>query len=189
MTLDKDIITVTEAAKLCNVTRATIWRWIKSGLLNAGATAGGHHRINRKDLAELIQFKNMKSRCRDDAGNYRILVVDDDPKVQKVLGLRLNKKGYEMDYASDGFEAGLKTIRFKPHLIILDLFMPKMDGFEVCQQLKLNDDTKDIKIIAISGLESEENKKRILGFGADLFLGKDLDFKVLVKEISDLLTK
>jgi len=59
MKFGNEIITVTEAAKFCRVTRATLWRWEKSGLLNAGVTAGGHYRISREDFSKLIKSKSM----------------------------------------------------------------------------------------------------------------------------------
>ncbi len=184
---ENEIISVTEAAKLCKVTRATIWRWIKSGLLNAGVTAGGHYRITSKDLQNLIKSKNMTFSCRTDIDKYKILVVDDDPSVRNLLGKSLARKGYDVAYASDGFEAGVKTIKFEPNIVILDLFMPKMDGFEVCHQLKKNSDTSSIKIIAISGYESKENKERILSCGADRFFVKPVDIKALISEIHHLI--
>ncbi len=187
MKFDNEIISVTEAAKLCKVTRATIWRWIKSGLLNAGVTAGGHYRITRVDLYNLIKSKEMTSSCRTSIDKHKILIVDDDPSVRKLLDQVLTRKGYDVAYASDGFEAGVKTVKFEPHVVILDLFMPKMDGFEVCQQLKKNSYTSSIKIIGISGDESKENKERILSCGADRFFVKPIDIKVLISEIHHLI--
>jgi excisionase family DNA binding protein len=187
MKLDSEIITVIEAAGICKVTRATIWRWIKSGLLNAGVTAGGHYRISRGDLNKLIESKDMNSQRRTDNNKLRVLVVDDDAAVRKVTGKALTRAGYQVDYASDGFEAGVKTIKFQPLVIVLDLFMPRMDGFEVCQQIKKNKDTSGIKIIAISGYVSEKNKERILSCGADSFFNKPVDFKDLTLKIEELI--
>jgi len=119
--------------------------------------------------------------------NKKVLIVDDDPAIQKLLGRALNGNGFETEYAADGFEAGMKTIIFRPHLVILDLFMPKMDGFEICRLLKESPETADIKIITISGFATEENRQRILNCGADLFLPKPLDIKNIKKEIGNIL--
>ena len=162
MKFGNDIITVTEAAKLCKVTRATIWRWVKSGLLNAGVTAGGHYRISREDLSKLIKSKSMACCSRTETNKHKVLVVDDDPSVRKLLIMAFMKNGFEVDSASDGFEAGIKIVKFQPHIVILDLYMPKLDGFEVCRRLKNNNDTSNIKIVAISGYEDQKNKERIL---------------------------
>ncbi len=187
MKVDDEIITVTEAAKLCKVTRATIWRWIKSGALNAGVTAGGHYRIFREDLHTFITSKGMTNCSRTGIKKHKVLIVDDDPSVRKLLIVAFMKYGFAVDSASDGFEAGIKTIKFQPDIVILDLYMPKLDGFEVCRQLKNNNSSSDIKIVAISGNENQKNREKILSCGADLFFEKSVDIKVIIKEINKLI--
>jgi excisionase family DNA binding protein len=189
MKFGNDIITVTEAAKLCKVTRATIWRWVKSGLLNAGVTAGGHYRISREDLSKLIKSKSMACCSRTETNKHKVLVVDDDPSVRKLLIMAFMKNGFEVDSASDGFEAGIKIVKFQPHIVILDLYMPKLDGFEVCRRLKNNNDTSNIKIVAISGYEDQKNKERILSCGADRFFEKPVNIKIIINETNKLIRK
>lgn len=187
MRFDNEIITVTEAAKVCKVTRATIWRWVKSGLLKAGVTAGGHYRIFREDLHKLIKSKDMTSCSRTVINKHKILIVDDDPSVRKLFIMAFMKNGFETDSASDGFEAGIKVVKFQPHIVILDLYMPKLDGFEVCRQLKNNNGTSTIKIIAISGYTDQKNREKIISCGADRFFEKPVDMKVIIKEINHLI--
>ncbi|MBU2430839.1 MAG: response regulator [Proteobacteria bacterium] len=187
MKVDDEIITVTAAAKRCKVTRATIWRWIRSGVLNAGVTAGGHYRILRKDLHALIESKEMTSCTRTGRAPHKVLIVDDDPSVRKLLIVAFRKNGFEVDSAADGFEAGIKTIQFQPDLVILDLYMPKLDGFEVCRQLKGNNSTSSIKIFAISGNKDQKNKEQILSCGADGFFEKSEDIKAIIREVNTLI--
>lgn len=187
MEFDNEIITVTEAAKLCKVTRATIWRWIKSGLLNAGVTAGGHYRIYREDLDKLIKSKDMTCCSRIERNKHKVLIVDDDPSVRKLFIMTFMKNGFEVDSATDGFEAGIKIVKFQPHIVILDLYMPKLDGFEVCRQIKNNSSTSNIKIIAISGHDDQKIRKRILSCGADRFFEKPVDIKIIISEIDKLI--
>ena len=184
---EKDILTVSEAAKMCSVTRATIWRWIKAGRLRSAATAGGHHRIHMDDLKELKKKHDMGNRIRSDRPEKRILIVEDDPNIRKILSTALSKDGYDVTWASDGFEAGIQTMKFQPDLIILDLFMPRLDGFEVCRRLKEDKDTAHTKVLAMSGFDTEENRQRILGCGADRFLSKPIDIKSIRKEIAEIL--
>jgi len=66
----------------------------------------------------------------------KILIVDDDLQVRQMLAIVLSKEGFETETASDGFEAGVKAVRFQPGLFVLALFMPGMDGFETCRRLK-----------------------------------------------------
>lgn len=172
---------------MCSVTRATIWRWIKAGRLRSAATAGGHHRIHMDDLQALRKNNDMVNRVRTDKTIKRVLIVDDDPSFRKILNRVLSADGYAVAWASDGFEAGIQTMKFQPNLIMLDLFMPRMDGFEVCRRLKEDHDTAHTKVIAMSGFDTEENRRRIIDCGADLFLPKPLDISAIRKEIADIL--
>ena len=89
--------------------------------------------------------------------------------------------------ALNGQEALDKIPELNPDVICTDLHMPKMDGFEVCQQLKNNSGTSAIKIIAISGDKTKGNEERILSCGADQFFAKPVDLKVLINEIRHLI--
>jgi excisionase family DNA binding protein len=179
-------LTVVEAAKICGVTRSTVWRWIKIGQLDAAITAGGHHRINETVLKEFMDRKKMYCGYRGELIK-KILIVDDDPSIQKYFSRLFSEKEFELFYASDGFEAGMKTIKYKPNLLILDLFMPEMDGFKVCEQIKNEPETSKTKIIAISGYDTKENKNRILKIGADSFCPKPIDSIQMIKEIDRLM--
>lgn len=186
MIRQENFLTVVDASKICGVTRATVWRWIKSGQLKAAITAGGHHRISEVGLHDFMDKKKMPTRYRGNR-KKKILVVDDDPTIRKYLSRILNRDYFELDFAADGFEAGVKTMKFEPELITLDLFMPKMDGFKVCQQIKENPDTSGAKIIAVSGHDTEMNRKKIADAGADAFHPKPIDSITLIAEIERLL--
>lgn len=185
MGLPKETFTVAEAAKVCGVNRVTVWRWVKANDLPATTTLGGHHRIRKSDLSRFMA-KNLK-----DTGSgwskKRILIVDDDPHVQKLMTRTIEKEGYTVATCSNGFEAGIRVMRFQPHLILLDLFMPYMDGFQVCRQLKGDPETAGIKIIAISGHSSQPNIDKALDCGADLFIKKPYEKAQLVQQIASLL--
>ena len=116
----------------------------------------------------------------------KVLTVDDDPDIIKLFRRILDETDFEVDYAVDGFVAGIKTEGFKPHLIVLDLILPNMDGFEVCRQLRKNLDFQGVKIIAITGYDTKESEKKIIGDGADLFLPKPLDSRIVLREIHRL---
>jgi len=183
----QEIFTIPQAAELCGVSRWTMRNLVTSGKLKASRTHGGHYRILGKDLESFTLEKKMFPYSNNQTRTKKILIADDDDNIRKLIGEMLTRSGYEVEYASDGFETGMKIVEMKPHLVILDLFMPKMDGFEVCRRLKENKDTESIKVIAISGFPTKENMQRILDCGADLFLEKPLDMRNFKKKIDSVL--
>ena len=189
MSLEKDILTIPEAAKYCAVDRTTMWRWIKSGNLQVSVTPGGHHRILKQDLESFLVDKGMYPLARKHFPKNKILVVDDDPIIQKALPKVLLAHNYETCMASDGFEAGIKIMQFKPDLVILDLIMPGMDGFEVCGILKGDPTTSHIKILILTGYDTSENRNQIMEAGADDILSKPAETDTLLQHIENLLGK
>ncbi len=183
----KDILTIPEAAKYCATDRTTMWRWVKSGNLMVSVTPGGHHRIVKEDLESFMREHGMYPMARKYFPRKRILIVDDDPLIRKALSMAFSARKYETEVAADGFEAGIKVMQFKPDLIILDLIMPGMDGFEVCNLIKKDSNLSHIKILVLTGYDSEENKEKIMKAGADCFLVKPADEEKLLQNIEGLL--
>jgi excisionase family DNA binding protein len=184
--IDKDFLTVAQAALICMVTRVTMWRWVKSGGIRSSATVGGHHRISRADLVQFIQMNKMGPRIQNDSSKRRILIVDDELALQRYLTRVLKNNGYEVQVCTDGFEAGVYVMKLRPHLILLDLFMPRMNAFQTCRLIKGEPETAHIKIIAISGNSPETIIDRILKCGADGFLQKPLDNKTVIQQIESI---
>ncbi|MBP7088807.1 MAG: response regulator [Candidatus Omnitrophica bacterium] len=117
----------------------------------------------------------------------KILVVDDEPQLVELLKIRLEANDYEVLVASDGQE-GLKMARNKkPDLIILDLMLPKIDGFTVCRMLKFDEKYKNIPIIMFTARAQETDKKLGREVGANEYITKPFDPQVLLKKIEDLL--
>lgn len=185
--MQNDFYTIPQAAGICSVGRTTMWRWVKSGELNAFPTPGGQYKIRKKDLKSFIEEKMQHLAVAESFQEKKIMIVDDDPAIQKLLFKMLSADGYRIEIASDGFEAGVKTIQFKPDLMILDLFMPGMNGFEVCKQIKANSNTSHIKILAHTGYDTPENRERILQAGADGYMAKPVRKKTLLQNLEDLL--
>ncbi len=181
------LYTVAEAAKLCGVSRVTIWRWIKSNGLPAMKTAGGHHRIDGQELWTFLAKHNGSTRKATPSQRLRTLVVDDDPQIQKYLSRLLTDLGHSVQTSKDGFEAGLRVATFRPQLVILDIVMPNMDGLEVCRLLKSEPSTAAVHVIAISGYDVVMNERRALACGADSFIAKPIDRIQLLNEIETLL--
>jgi CheY-like chemotaxis protein len=116
-------------------------------------------------------------------------VVDDDLIIVEsiVQALEEDEHDYEVISASDGFEAGLQVKHFNPDLLILDIMMPDIKGFEVCKKIKSNEDTKHIKIIVLSAYLDEDKFKQMKESGADICFSKPLPLSKLKEEVAKLL--
>ena len=179
--------TAPEAAKICSVSRTTMWRWVKYGELKGFRTPRGIYKIRKKDLESFIRKKMKHLPVVDLLQKKKILIVDDDKQIVEVLSQMLSSDGYQIEKAFDGFEAGRKVIQFMPDLMILDLYMPGMDGFEVCRRVKKDSDTSHILIMALTGFDTPENEDRIMKAGADGYMAKPVDKDELIQNIEDIL--
>lgn len=120
---------------------------------------------------------------------FKILVVDDEEDIRELLQHLLQKEGYEVAVAVNGREAVKKTLEWQPHLILLDLMMPEMDGIEACREIR---GKKEIKNTIIAFLTARnEDYSQIAGFesGADDYISKPIKPRVLLSRISALLRR
>ncbi len=179
-----------EVANICQVAQGTVIRWIKEGKLLASSTAGGHNRIRRVDLLQLL--KELRLPIPPEFINeskVRVLIIDDEPAMKAMIRCMLeeNFENILIEEAAEGLMAGWQAHSFRPDLIILDLMLPGLDGFQVCKFIRQFPELKRTKIIAISGLHDPETKERILNLGADQFLTKPFDLSSLEEKIRGLL--
>jgi len=107
-----------------------------------------------------------------DRENFKILVVDDLLENLRLLATLLMEEGYEVRRAPDGAMALSNVPRFEPDLILLDIMMPEMNGYEVCQQLKANEQTRDIPIIFLSALDLTFDKVKAFEVGSADYINK-----------------
>ena len=113
----------------------------------------------------------------------RILIVDDESDLVSVLRMGLEIEGFEVIDAADG-EAGLRLAqREKPDLVVLDLMLPKIDGYKVCRTLKFDERYRTLPIVVLSARSGEQDKKLALDMGADAFVSKPYDMGELVRLI------
>jgi DNA-binding response OmpR family regulator len=120
----------------------------------------------------------------------KILFIEDEPTLQKTLGDALTKEGYQIKTAFDGEEGLLVAKEYKPDLILLDLILPKMDGFAVLQELKKDEETKAVPVIVLTNLEGTADVEKVLELGATTYLVKtNYDLKEVVEKIKKTLEK
>ncbi len=121
--------------------------------------------------------------------DIKILLVDDEPDILEIVGYNLSLEGYQIFKAENGFEAVKKAKKIKPHLIILDVMMPKMDGIEACSQIRKLPKLENIIITFLTA--RGEDYSQVAGFdaGADDYVTKPIKPKVLVSKVKALLRR
>jgi len=121
--------------------------------------------------------------------SIKILLVDDEPDILEILSYNLSAEGYQISTASNGVEAVKKAKKHLPHLIIMDVMMPEMDGIEACEKIRILPQLKDTIITFLTA--RGEDYSQVAGFeaGADDYITKPIKPKVLVSKIKSLLRR
>jgi len=181
----KKTLSTTAVAKLLGVAVGSVANWIDQGKLKAGRTPGGHRRVRREDLLDFIQRQKLPIPRELLPDGPRILVVDDEPTVTHwiVQAIRKDLPDCDVHEAHDGVAAGQIVGSLRPHVVLLDLRMPGLDGYEVCRRIKSNPHTADVVVLAMTAFPSPESEQRILACGARLCLNKPLSRETLLAEI------
>jgi len=180
----REHLTTREAAAHCRVSIPTLRRWIRAGELGALLTPGGHRRI---DLHEFQRFLCAQGRPAYPVAaepRTRVLLVDDEPLMLQMLHDLLLEGPFAIETATDGYEALVKVGTFRPALIILDVVLAGLDGIEACRCLRRLPETRDVRILGVTGHPSMVPV--LLGAGADACVTKPLDLDVVCREITRL---
>ncbi len=188
MTDNKKPYTTGEIAGFCHVTINAVKKWIASGKLAAFRTPGGHYRVNREDFVLFLDKFKLDIKEEVFPGRKKILVIDDERSVLEYIkgALETMQQGFVIETAGDGYEALIKVGDFKPELLVLDIRMPNIDGFEVCRRIKGDESTKEIKILAVTAYGKDDIEK-ILRCGADFCLPKPIKLKDFQKNVLKLI--
>ena len=123
---------------------------------------------------------------RSTQGAFRVLVVDDDPDMAGFLARLLTQQGMQADTAVDGDEALRKIAAAAPDLVLLDVMLPALSGFDLCRQLKANEATALVPVILVTALEDQESRVRGIEAGADDFLSKPVRREELIARVKTL---
>lgn len=158
---DSEFITTRKAAELIGVSVRTIQLWVEAGILRAWKTEGGHRRVARASVDELLQSRVTKGEealAATESGPLRVVVVEDDPHLQTVYELALTCLSFPLDLriAGDGFSGLVRIGEFRPHVIIADLNLPGLDGFRMIRALREAPESRDAEVIVISALTSAD---------------------------------
>lgn len=180
------IFSTFEVAKMLELSPGTVANWVDAGRLKAFTTLGGHRRIKAEDLKTFLEENKIPapkelSERLDTA--KKVLIVEDDQKFLKLMErfFRTFRKKWEVFSAADGFQAGSLVGSEKPDVVILDIMLPDINGFKVCEIIKASD--KRTLVIAVTGYDSEDIRTKILAAGADDYYVKPFKFEQLVARI------
>lgn len=180
------LLTSHQVGALLQVNPSSINNWVKDGRLHAFRTPGGHRRIRARDLVAFLQNHEMPiPRLLEDAMRRRVLWVDDDPKQLASLQRLLKPYTDRVDavLVDNGVEALVKVGSFQPHVMVIDVFMPGIDGLEVCRRLKAHPDTSGIDLIVTSAQLTPEIEKKALGYGAKRCVEKPVSLEQVLEDI------
>lgn len=119
----------------------------------------------------------------------KILIIDDELDMVKVVTIRFEASGYEVISASNGQEGIDKSKRFKVDLILLDIIMPNMDGYEVCRKLKTDPKTKNIPIVIFTAAGQQDLEKRCMALGPDAVIRKPFETAELLEIVNKALKR
>lgn len=185
---DKQVFTTGEAAEVCKVSQQTIIRCFDSGRLQGFRVPGSRfRRIPRTELIRFMRANEIPADILDGADAKRVLIVDDDPAIIELLRDALSKDDrFELKTASTGYDAGMLTESFKPHILLLDYMLPDINGNVVCQRIRSNPDLGDTKIIIVSGVVNQHEIDELTRNGANAFIKKPFRIDQLVAKMLEL---
>lgn len=193
----RPVYSALEVARLCGVVNQTAINWIKSGHLKAFKTPGGQYRVYPEDLADFMASRKMQvpqeiaeaAAQKNKNQSKTLLIVDDDKGLNSVVAKYLEKtfEGVEIFQAFDGFEAGAICSQAKPGFVILDLDLPGVDGFSLCERLSKDDSFGRPKILVVTALQDAGLEERALSLGAQKLFKKPIAMESLVQPVKDWL--
>jgi excisionase family DNA binding protein len=181
-TSEPDWLTLGQAAKYLGVAQSTIRKWSDSGRVPAFYTPGGHRRYRRGDLDAFLE--------RSGPGRGRsgplVLVVDDDPGVRQVVRANLEAEGYTVREAGSADEGLTSLEEEPPDLLLLDVMMPEVDGWEMLRRVQERYGIGAIPVLVFSGTVEERAVGDAAARGARGFLGKPFDLQQLIDQAKQI---
>jgi len=183
-TSDPDWLTLGQAAKYLGVAQSTIRKWSDQGRVPAFYTPGGHRRYRRPDLDNFLNRSGPGGSIQQ---GPLVLIVDDDERVREYVRVNLEMEGYAVREAGSADE-GLGVLEeVSPDLILLDVMMPKVDGWEMLRRVQERHGVGAIPVVMFSGKVNEKSAQEATARGAQGFVGKPFDPQQLIEHAKQLL--
>ena len=187
---NKQLFTTGEAAEICRVSQQTIIRCFDSGRLQGFRVPGSRfRRIPRNELIRFMRANEIPSDILESSDVKRVLIVDDDPEIIELLQESISKDDrFDVKTASTGYDAGMLTESFKPHLVLLDYMLPDINGNVVCERIRANNNLAETRIIIVSGVVNQNEIDELTRRGADDFIKKPFRIDQLLERMTNLLS-
>lgn len=181
------VFTTGEVAAICGVSADTVSRWFDLHQIEGYRLGpGGDRRIPFESLRKFMLSHGIPLE-RLDEGDRRVLVVDDDPYYLDIIASVLSRDAqYTVLTASTGFDAGAMVVEYNPLLVILDIHLSDMDGRMVCERIKNRVETRNTRILGISGFIEPEEMRSLAEYGFDDFLKKPFSIDELADRVQEL---
>ncbi len=184
----KQVFTTGEVATVCKVSQQTVIRCFDSGRLKGFRVPGSRFRRIPRDALIAFMKSNQIPMEQLESGKKRVLVVDDDEAIVEMFTELLERDGrFEVRTAATGYDAGILTEQFRPDVLLLDFKLPDVNGTVVCRTIRANPNYKYMQIIMISGVADPDEVAELRAAGADDFIRKPFDIKVVIQRIAELL--
>ena len=184
----KTVFTTGEAAKICKVSQQTIIRCFDNGQLKGFRVPGSRfRRIPREALYKFMKDNGIPTDALE-SGKRKVLLVDDDAELVELMTKVLEEDGrFEVRIASNGFDAGMMVKEYRPDLIVLDVMLPDMDGFDVIRRLRGGG--ARIPVVFLTARDSTEDKIRGLTLGGDDYVTKPFSLEEVIARIRAVLRR
>lgn len=181
------VFTTGEVAAICGVSADTVSRWFDLGQIDGYRLGpGGDRRIPYDSLRKFMLSHGIPLE-RLEAGEKRVLVVDDDPYYLDIIPAILARDDdYVVLTASTGFDAGAMVVEHNPQLVILDIHLSDMDGRMVCERVKGRAETRNTRILGISGFIDDDEVRELVDYGFDDFLKKPFHITEMQERVGRL---
>jgi excisionase family DNA binding protein len=181
------VFTTGEVAAICGVSADTVSRWFDLGQIDGYRLGpGGDRRIPHESLRKFMLSHGIPLE-RLEEGERRVLVVDDDPYYLDIIpSILTREEDYSVLTASTGFDAGAIVVEHNPQLIILDIHLSDMDGRMVCERVKSRAETRNTRILGISGFIDEDEERELTDYGFDDFIKKPFAIETMREHVQRL---
>jgi excisionase family DNA binding protein len=171
-------LTLGQAARFLGVAQSTLRKWADQGAVPGIRTHGGHRRFRRGDLQAFL----VRSAAGPQQAGPTVLLVDDDERMRELVRIELERAGYDVQLAASADE-GLAAIETRmPELVLLDVMMPHVDGWEMLRRIQERHGAGAIPVLMFSGQVDEAAKRQAATSGARGFVGKPFDLEELVEQ-------